>query len=203
MLSRWHICTTLRTTLRDCRLIVCHHLRFSRMLNCRSESPQDSHDPPRQLFLIGLLTTFEIPLQSGRLFIANSVFQSVRKTACGFLQIDVVTPKRFLRVSAARSACATNAVIAITGTLPSASGPRARISRSKFEAVHSGHFNIGQHQVRMTIFYSVERRIPRQHDVYTQLLQEETQIPSYVVMIFHNDNRKIAEPVGRHVADKG
>src|SRR5260370_26809999 len=91
MLRRWHICTTLRT-LRDCRLIVCHHLRLSRMLNCRSVSPQDSHDSPRQLFLIGLLMTFEIPLQSGGHFIANSVCQSVRKTACGFLQIDVVTP---------------------------------------------------------------------------------------------------------------
>src|SRR5580704_12150034 len=51
-------------------------------------------------------------------------------------------------------------------------------------------------------FYCVEafRRIPRQQDGCTQVIQEQSQIPSRVVMIFHNDNRQITEGVERYMA---
>jgi hypothetical protein len=100
----------------------------------------------------------------------------------------------------ARSACVTKAVIAITGTLPPASEKGANFTH-QLEAVHSRHINVGQRQIRKVIFYCVEafRRIPRQQDVCAQVIQEQTQIPSSVVMIFHNENREITERVGRYV----
>jgi hypothetical protein len=72
----------------------------------------------------------------------------------------------------------------------------------QLKAVYSRHINVGQHQIWKVLFYCVEafRRIPRQQDICTQVIQEQSQIPSRVVMIFHNDNRQFTEGVERYVA---
>ena len=47
----------------------------------------------------------------------------------------------------------------------------------------------------MVIFYCIKtfKSIPRHQDFCTQLTQKDAQIPSYVVVIFHNYNREISE----------
>ena len=106
----------------------------------------------------------------------------------------VPSERLFARWRMLASARAMWAVIAITGTLPPASRSKGTNFTQQPEAVHSRHSNVGHHQIRMVIFYCLEafKRIPRHHDVCTHLIQEETQIPARVVMIFHNDNREIA-----------
>ena len=56
-------------------------------------------------------------------------------------------------------------------------------------------------KMRMVIFYCLKtfKSIPRHQDFCTQLTQKDAQIPSYVVVIFHNYNREISENGERHV----
>src|ERR1700688_3490078 len=68
----------------------------------------------------------------------------------------------------------------------------------QFETVHARHFNVRQDQIRMDLFYSLKalEPIPRRNNSRTSVTQEDTQIPSCVIMIFHYDNREIIETVG-------
>jgi hypothetical protein len=63
----------------------------------------------------------------------------------------------------------------------------------QLEAVHSRHFNVGHHQIGTVTFCCLKafEPIPGQHDICTDLLQEETQIPARIVMIFHDNNCEI------------
>jgi hypothetical protein len=64
----------------------------------------------------------------------------------------------------------------------------------RVQSVHSRHLYVGHHQIRTTILYYLKafKPIARQHDGCTQAIQEQTQIPARIVLIFHNDNREIA-----------
>src|SRR6202011_6155122 len=59
---------------------------------------------------------------------------------------------------------------------------------------------VGHHQVWTTILCCLKafKPIPRQHDGCTPAIQEQTQIPARIVIIFHNDNREIAKAVRQH-----
>jgi hypothetical protein len=84
-----------------------------------------------------------------------------------------------------RSVSEKKALIAITGTLPPASDPNARISSSNSNPSIPG--------ILMSIFYRFEalKRVSCHHDFCSQLTQEQMEISSGVVMILHHDNPKI------------
>jgi hypothetical protein len=48
--------------------------------------------------------------------------------------------------------------------------------------------------MRMVAFYCLEAftPLPRRHDISSRALQEGTLVPSYVVVIFDNENRDIS-----------